>query len=177
MTCIVGLVNKGKVYIGGDSAGVAGSNVVVRSDEKVFVSHGMAFGFTSSFRMGQILRYCFKPPEDTDKDAAAYMVAKFIPELQRCFSANGYERTINGEKSAGTFFVGYKGRLFIVESDYQVGENNIGYASVGCGDCYALGSMYSTQRMKPQARVLEALTAAEHFSTGVRGPFKVVVAP
>jgi hypothetical protein len=36
MTCIVGLVDKGDVYIGGDSAGVAGLSLSIRADEKVF---------------------------------------------------------------------------------------------------------------------------------------------
>jgi len=62
MTCIVGLVENGKVYIGGDSAGVAGLDITTRKDEKVFQKENMIFGFTSSFRMGQILRYSFKNP-------------------------------------------------------------------------------------------------------------------
>ena len=36
MTCIVGLVHEGVVYIGGDSAGVGGMSLTVRADEKVF---------------------------------------------------------------------------------------------------------------------------------------------
>ncbi len=36
MTCIVGLVDNGKVYIGGDSAGCAGYDVRIREDQKVF---------------------------------------------------------------------------------------------------------------------------------------------
>ena len=36
MTCIVGLVEKGNVYIGGDSAGVGGYSLTVRADRKVF---------------------------------------------------------------------------------------------------------------------------------------------
>ena len=37
MTCIVGLIDEGKVYIGGDSAGAADDLITVRADEKVFV--------------------------------------------------------------------------------------------------------------------------------------------
>ena len=62
MTCIVGLEHKGKVYIGGDSAGVAGYSLSVRADQKVFINGNFIFGFTSSFRMGQILRFGFNPP-------------------------------------------------------------------------------------------------------------------
>lgn len=55
MTCIVGLVENNKVYIGGDSAGVAGLSLMKRADEKVFKKDEFIFGFTSSFRMGQLI--------------------------------------------------------------------------------------------------------------------------
>jgi hypothetical protein len=55
MTCIVGLRQGGKVFIGGDSAGISGWDVTVRADPKVFLSGPYAMGFTSSFRLGQLL--------------------------------------------------------------------------------------------------------------------------
>jgi len=57
MTCIVGLIDKEskKIYMGGDSAGVANYSLSVRKDPKVFKRYGFIFGFTSSFRMGQLL--------------------------------------------------------------------------------------------------------------------------
>ena len=62
MTVIVGLQHNGAVYIGGDSAGIAGYDLMIRHDEKVFVNQQFIMGYTTSFRMGQILRYSFKPP-------------------------------------------------------------------------------------------------------------------
>jgi ATP-dependent protease HslVU (ClpYQ) peptidase subunit len=63
MTCIVGMVENGKVYIGGDSAGVSGFDYHIREDQKVFQNGDMIFGFTSSFRMGQLLQYSLKIPD------------------------------------------------------------------------------------------------------------------
>ena len=59
MTVIVGYVDEenGKVYIGSDSQGVSGDHTINRADPKVFISHGITYGFTSSYRMGQILRF------------------------------------------------------------------------------------------------------------------------
>lgn len=56
MTAIVGLVEKGNVYIGGDSAGVAGLSISIRGDEKVFKVGPFIMGFTSSFRMRAITK-------------------------------------------------------------------------------------------------------------------------
>jgi hypothetical protein len=55
MTCIVGIVENGKVYMGGDAAGVNGYSVRVRKDPKLFKVGEFLFGYTSSFRMGQLL--------------------------------------------------------------------------------------------------------------------------
>lgn len=60
MTCIIGLIKNKKVYIGGDSAGVDGLNITIRKDSKVFKINKFIIGYTSSFRMGQLLRFKLK---------------------------------------------------------------------------------------------------------------------
>jgi hypothetical protein len=119
MTCIVGLVDKGKVYIGGDSAGVKGSDYRIREDEKVFRKENMVFGFTSSFRMGQILRYSFKiPGHESTKEDFDYLCTSFVDALIGCFKDKGYARTDNNVVSGGCFLVGYKGNLYQIHSDF-----------------------------------------------------------
>jgi hypothetical protein len=114
MTCIVGLTDNGKIYIGGDSAGVAGLSITIRADEKVFTNGPFIMGFTSSFRMGQILRYKFKcPVQNTDQTDMEYMVTTFIDSVRECFSKNGYGKISERETNiGGTFLVGYNGTLY-----------------------------------------------------------------
>lgn len=175
MTCIVGLVENGTVYIGGDSAGIAGLSISIRADEKVFQNGPFIMGFTSSFRMGQLLRYKFDPPQQSvHQTDMEYMVTDFVDGLRRCFSANGF-----GDKDAtvgGTFLVGYNGVLYTIESDYQVGIPKVPYDAVGCGADLALGSLHSTEKMKlsPEDRVIAALEAASTFSAGVAPPFLLI---
>lgn len=175
MTCIVGLLDKGNVYIGGDSAGVAGWNMQIRADEKVFRNGDFIFGFTSSFRMGQLLRYSFTPPKhDKDIETYKYMVSVFVEAIRSCLKQGGYAVINNNEELGGTFLVGYNGRIFGVDSDFQVSEQTCGYDAVGCGGAIAIGSIYSTSGMPPEERVLQALKASEQFNAGVRGPFRIV---
>lgn len=174
MTCIAGLVHKGKVYIGGDSAGVYGLGLVVRSDEKVFRRGEFLMGFTSSFRMGQLLRFSLECKQQTDKDDYAFMCTKFIDAVRACLKAGGYATMKDGAESGGGFLVGYRGSLYEVCSDYQVGILADGYAAIGCGEAIAQGSLYSTAKMPPKQRILTALRAAERHSAGVRGPFLVM---
>lgn len=180
MTCIVGLVAGDRVVIGGDSAGVTvGWGINSRVDRKVGVVGEFVFGFTDSFRMGQVLLYRFKPPP-IEGELMAYMVGPFIDELRRALRAAGYAERLNERESGGTFLVGVRGRLFRISSDYQVGEARDGYDAIGCGADLALGSMYSTGLIldcAPKVRILEALAAADHFSGGVCRPFNIAVTP
>ena len=173
MTCIVGLVHNGDVYIGGDSAGVAGLSITIRSDEKVFGNGPFIMGFTTSFRMGQLLRYKLSPPAQTvHQGDMEYMVTSFIDACRTCFSQNGF-----GDKDAsvgGNFLVGYHGKLYNIEGDYQVGVPKASFDAVGCGSDLALGAMFATEGLPPEKRINAALAAASTFSAGVAPPFTIL---
>jgi 20S proteasome alpha/beta subunit len=57
MTIIVGYKTDTGVWLAADSAGSAGWNRSYRVDKKIFIAHGIGYGYTSSYRMGQILQY------------------------------------------------------------------------------------------------------------------------
>jgi ATP-dependent protease HslVU (ClpYQ) peptidase subunit len=174
MTCIVGLVHEDKVYIGGDSASVAGYGLTVRADEKVFINGDFIMGFTSSFRMGQLLRYSLKPPKyHPDVDLNEYMVNDFIDSVRNCLKSGGFAEKDKEVERTGTFLVGSNGKLFKISSDNQVGIPFLSFDSCGCGEDIALGSMYSNSSLPPEERILQALEAAEQFSARVRRPFIV----
>ena len=178
MTCIVGLIDNNKVYIGGDSCGAdSNGDRSTRKDTKVFKVGEFTVGYTSSFRMGQLLRFKFKlpkPPRD-NKKLYEYMVVKFVEELRKTFKKGGYGN-INkeGRDEGGTFLVGIRYRLFTIFDDYQVAEKTDGFDSVGCGYPYALGSLESTRGNKPLHRILTALNVAAKFHGAVKGPFRVI---
>ena len=175
MTVIVGVVHEGRVYLGGDSAGVGGLDVTVRSDVKVFRNGPFVLGFTDSFRMGQLLHHALTPPAP-EGDLDRFMCTTFIDAVRDCLSGGGYASTTNGTEAGGTFLVGVAGRLFQVNSDYQVGESRDRYDAIGCGSGYALGVLHLTgrQQMPPRSRLRLALEAAAHHSAGVRAPFRYV---
>lgn len=178
MTCIVGLVDNGKIYMGGDSAGCAGWNLSIRADQKVFKNNDFIMGFADSFRMGQLLRYSFTPPPYYEEfDLYKYMVTDFVDTARKCFKNGGFAEKDKEVESGGHFLVGFKGRLFRIESDYQVGENQLPFAACGCGQSSALGSLFSTHGIiaPPRDRIRIALEAAERLNAGVRQPFHIEV--
>jgi hypothetical protein len=172
MTAIVGLAEDGGVYLGGDSAGVSGLNLTVRADTKVFHNGPYLFGFTTSFRMGQLIHHAFQPPKPK-RQLERFMTTEFIDALRSCLKEGGWARKDSEREEGGTFLVGVSGHLFTIHEDYQVGEAADGFAAVGCGDQIALGALYATAGigMPPRKRVRLALQAAERFSAGVRSPF------
>jgi ATP-dependent protease HslVU (ClpYQ) peptidase subunit len=175
MTCIVGIAENGKVYIGGDSAGVSGLDLTVRADEKVFKNDECLFGFTSSFRMGQLLRFSFAVPSRAEKlEDYKYLVTTFIDAVRHSLKSGGFATTKDGGEFGGTFLLGYRGKLYTVYDNYQVAAAVDGFSSCGCGDNIALGSLFSTTGKPPRERIEIALAAAERFSAGVRGPFTIL---
>ena len=178
MTCIVGIAAAGKVTMGGDSAGVGDYDLTLRADRKVFANDGYLVGFTSSFRMGQLLQYALKPPHpEAGADLMRFMATEFVDAVRDCLKAGGYASRNNEAEAGGHFLVGYRGRLFRVEGDYQVGESVYGFDAVGCGQNAALGSLHATPKLEPRRRVALALEIAEKCSAGVRAPFHVLGLP
>jgi hypothetical protein len=137
----------------------------------------MIFGFTSSFRMGQILNYSFVIPDhDKEKGDFEYLCTDFIDALIDQFIDKRYAKINNNEVSGGFFLMGYRGRLYSVEDDFQVSEMINPYDSCGNGASYALGALHAIEglSMSPEDRVKTALRAAECFSAAVQSPFTII---
>jgi ATP-dependent protease HslVU (ClpYQ) peptidase subunit len=175
MTCIVGIRRNNHVWIGGDSAGLAGWDKTPRLDPKVFLKGEFIIGYTTSFRMGQILRFqLVLPPIPVEMDLFEYMCTLFVDAVRKCLKDGGFAKKEHEVEEGGVFLVGARGRLFQIQSDFQVQESLRPYESVGCGQSYALGSLYSSRLKDPKALIIQALEAATEFSGGVGPPFQVI---
>lgn len=180
MTCIVGIEHDGVVYIGGDSLAIAGDALETREDEKVFLTDDEKFliGFSGSYRIGQLLHYAFTPPEQMpSKSDMCYMVTDFINAVRTLQSEHGTVKKENEvEQHDGPFLVAYKGKLYSIDTDFQVALAKEPYTAIGIGAQVALGAMYAMKdsKLDPEEKIKRALRAAEEFSSGVRGPFLVL---
>lgn len=180
MTCIVGLEHEGYVYIGGDSASVDGSYQIFESGiEKVFKNGPMLMGYTTSWRMGQLLRYAVTPPDhDPRHDDMRYLVVDFVDTIRASFKQKGWLTKESDADVGGDFLLGYKDKLYRVSSDFQVNPNRCGYGACGCGERYALGVLHdiknNAKKVVPEDAVRRALEAAAYHSAGVVGPFLIM---
>lgn len=185
MTCIVGIESSDGVWIGGDScAGDANWRSSVTAEPKVFVRGSFLIGYTSSFRMGQLLKHSLPEPEHPEGlSDEGFMATKFINAVRKTLKDGGFAKKESEVEAGGTFLVGYKGKLYTVYSDYQVLRLRSGYTACGCGEDFATGSLYMTDNIgayfgvksvSAERRIALALETAEENSAGVRGPFTVL---
>ena len=179
MTCIIGYADSKNMYIAGDSCGSNGSYFTIRKDDKIFKKGKMLFGYTTSFRMGQLLQWKLSiPKHQNDISTVEYMNTVFIDSIIDCFKKNGYAKIDNNVESGGNFIVCYQGRVFEIHSDYQIAEHSKGYSSCGCGYIAALASfemaMSCNYKKSIEYKLKKALFIASSMIPGVKQPFNVL---
>lgn len=178
MTCIVAVKTKDGVLMGGDSLGSNGYTGTAYRSPKVFrISPEIVAGYTSSFRMGQLLEHHLTPPLIGNGDELRYAIRELIPRVRDMFKSHGYAHVLNNEESGGVWLLAIRARLFLVQSDYSVLETLYDYDAVGSGQDFAMGAMYALQKTRaknPRAFLKAALDAASEFAVGVAPPYSFV---
>lgn len=184
MTCVVGIEHKSGVWIGADSATVADDfDIAISAIDKVFFMNEqktMLVGFSGSWRAGQIVQHCMSVPEhNLQKSDEMWLVNEFVHTLRESLREHGCMKTESGEDSSvGDFLVGYRGKLWNIQDDYQISRYTTNYAAIGCGSKYALGALaYLTehkQNMTPREMIKAALEATTRHNAAVQPPYKIL---
>lgn len=179
MTCIAAFIDDGNIYMGGDSVGVNDSHdYIIVSRPKVFIRGDMIFGFTTSFRLGQILESSFEIPEKPKgKSDIDYLQSDFVDALVKCLEEKKYSRISDNVAMGGTFVLGYNKKLYKIEDDFCVLSSNLQYCTCGCGEPFADAafniSLKLAPDMDPISRIEMALQCASDH-TAVRPPFHIL---
>jgi len=178
MTCIAAISENNTIYMGADSAGVGSYYTYsIRSDKKIFIKNSFIFGFTSSYRMGQLLKYSLNIPEKpSELSQEIFIHTLFIESIRKCLKDNGYSEIKDNTEKGGTFIFGYNGLIYKVESDFQINETTDSFACCGCGRDWADAVLYITQEknIKPKERIKQALETSEHFCCAIKKPFEIL---
>lgn len=175
MTCIAAIAYNGMVYMGGDSAAADENNhfISTRKEPKVFIKDDYIIGYAGSFRFGKVVQYNFIPPKPDFKNLDKFLNTIFIDALRECAESSKIDPTT--EEDSSELLIGVGGRLFEFCNDWHMGEDANDFNAIGSGSSFAMGSLYSTGRIRsPHARIRTALQAAEKFSQTVKGPFTIL---
>ena len=178
MTCTAALIDNGTVYMGGDSICVCGWDITPMKEPKVFIKGKMAFGFTGDFRQNDLVKYQLEiPKHPKGMSNTRYIKTLFVEALRACYKAGGYAEIEDNVEKGGYVLIGYKGGIYNIQRNYQIIIPGESYYAIGCGEPYAIASLYTTRVLwdnEPRLRIKRALETAEHYSAGVRRPFTII---
>ena len=183
MTCIVALEFENQVFMGGDSTAARGWEISKVADPKVFITGDFIVGYTSSFRMGQLLQYNLEVEgNNTDNPNLdlQYLVQTFIPAARRCLKDGGYTKIDNNREETGVFMLGYHGKTYSVFDNFQILRVLGGFAAIGAGNTYALGAYEMMKRKNeadlkkdPEAALLDILEVSGKLCGAVNPPYYI----
>jgi ATP-dependent protease HslVU (ClpYQ) peptidase subunit len=142
MTCIVAIETKdNNAVIAGDFCGSNGFTRGNVTQPKVFKHSGMMFGYTSTFRFGQIIEHILDdntlyPPNDHNK-TYEWLVRNFIPKLMQVLKAEEYG-------GGGDAICVINSQVWQIQSDFSVLRPDTGVCAIGSGEYHALSSILTT---------------------------------
>lgn len=78
MTCIVGLIEQGVIYLGGDSISVSSYNKTLNRDSKVFQRNGLLLGTCGHIRLRNLLQYRLDIPPYQGTGPMTYLLNELL---------------------------------------------------------------------------------------------------
>lgn len=170
MSTVVGIVNKGKVWMGADSYASMDSGERRRIIcNKIFVNPPYLIGYVGSVRVGQTLKPGYFDPPENVFDLPDKIIKQF--KKKGCLGIDSDDQTI---KHASNFLIATpNGKLFEILVDFQINEVK-DFTSIGAGSAFALGSLYTTRKKKdPRKRIMTALEIASVYDIHTGPPFMI----
>lgn len=167
MTCIVGAVDfkTSSMVVAGDSFGGNEISKGIYASTKVFsipipYRTPAIFGFTTSWRFGQLLEYGLKQYDFSAArklDSQEFVVTNLVEASREVLHEGGFLRQDNGREAGGNILLAYDLGLYYLESDFSAIKCVTRYASVGAGASVALGAIAALLECKPTYNITDAV--------------------
>jgi hypothetical protein len=169
MTCIVGIADGTRVYIGSDRSASDDITITSTCRPKVHVKNDFIFAYAGSFGTGQLMEMIVDL-DITHDDPYLTIRLFMVEQMKKAIDAFGSD----SEEDVAQFLIGCKGRLFEFSTeDWSVIE--VEESAVGSGAPIALGSLYTTKGIYTDTyqRVKMALESAIYYSPTCAGPIDI----
>ncbi len=174
MTCVIGMVDSGRVYMAADSATATGWEVLPMAGKKLFRLGDMLIGVAGNHSVGQLVRYVKlsqRPDAVSDED---YLLNTVLVDIRRCLREHGVTKVEdNVEELPSEMLIAYHSRLYKVGIDCALVELASGIQAIGSGREYALGTMLALAKKRPTERLLRSLECAAAMCASVGESFVV----
>ena len=169
MTIIVGIADKGNVYIGSDRGVSDDMSIVSLSRPKVHINNDWAFGYSGSVGVGQLMELIDMP--DAGEDPYKTLRTDVVSHMRNAIDLYGN----TSPECTAEFIIGTQGRLFeLSTADWSVAE--VEETALGSGGPFALGSLFTTKDFpaSPEYRIEMALNAAITCSPSCQGGIDII---
>jgi len=168
MSCVIGLVDNGKIYFGADGFATTedGERRPIVAN-KIFRNKDYLIGYTGSVRTGQLVEPAhFDAPAD---------ISELAESMREHLYARGCVAVAEGgiHMQTSNFLIAYKDKLYEILKDFQLNEVMGNFTAIGSGAAYAMGAIYVMNKynLEPIKQLELALQATTHFHTAVGPPF------
>lgn len=179
MTAILGCSDGEVVWIGGDSAASNLDWALINiCERKVFHVDEMLIGVSGRNIVGQIIQWglatLLEPRDPKQLRGIEYMNMSFIPALKKLLKQN--DETMKNDHTGTGLTIGYRGRLYIMDSYFNVNAPRVQVSRDGAGGDLAFGAFLAyrqTGKSIPDAMMLGLAVAGAHNMT-VDPPYYVL---
>lgn len=171
MTCIIGLVHDGRVYMGGDSQRSRGSVIETAPTPKVVRFGDMLIGSCGLALALNLIQHRLEVPKlaQIGESGEGYLFREVATPLRRLAKDHDLDF------SDCELLIGFDQRIFRVGTDFSVLWNGEGLASIGAGERWAIGAMLALEGTVPaEDRIRRSLEIAGRCCDGVAGPYYVM---
>jgi ATP-dependent protease HslVU (ClpYQ) peptidase subunit len=166
--------------MGCDSAISSETETQVLSNSKIIKKGEMLIGVTGSMRGLQLLEYSWIFPEQPkEMSDTEYIYSYITTSIKEVFFEHQYCVTLNAqENQEDQFLIGYKGKLYLLDTNYQIFELDSKYVSIGSGSSFSYGSLKTQEDIgllgkDSEMNITRAINTAIEFSIGVKGPIRI----
>ena len=181
MTLVIAISDGQRLVFAADSAAsnLKTGEIYNLDNEKIFACGPWLIGHTTSYRLGQVLRYQVSwptPPADLNH-LESFIVREVVEPVRKAMRGAGASKRIQGADNGGSFLVGYAGQIFAIADDYSVVHFPHPFAAIGHGRHVAYGALHALQEspISLEEKCRAALEASEAFDNTVRRPFVYLV--
>ena len=169
MSVVVGVEGDDCAYLAADSLVCAGNACELITEPKIWECEGFGIGVVGDWAHLQAIRYHLEV-EAPGEDPEHWIVHLLIPALRKAAADAKVWVGVDKKSRALTVIVAVAGRIFTINDDWALSRSAFGYAAIGSGSSYALGSLACRGARDGQRRAALAVRAAARHCTEVREP-------
>lgn len=179
LTCIVGIVKDGKVWMGGDRFVSSGEMKFIGGPKIYYLEWNgrreYLVGDAGGHRAGNLIQTADIQGEELG-DPYLNVVEVLLPAIRKTLINGGaMGKFDDGTDEGNAMLIGHRGRLFRVCSAFGAVEPSEGYSAVGSACEVAIGAFSAMGQMgttwHPRNKLAVALDAAEKHNRNVSKPF------